>query len=293
MTKNEASAAESFDKKHEKVGVQPLFPALVHISLAVIAVVAMLLRLWPASAIRGWSFRLPLTLGCIIFLSFYVAGEMVRWRFRVTLKNMFALVALSALVCGGFGAWLHDAHQQRKRVLAIQQLGGHVGYDTVHGLDGKFVTSDGWVVPQDLVGMLGVDFFARTKSAGWFNASISDAQLLTLNLQGFSSLSISNPKITDAGLAHVCQNREVKMLWLGSTSVTDEGLGVIRNLPQLQHLNLYNTGVSDNCLHTILALQDLEHANLRKTRFTRQGIEELRRMLPDCQVLSDFDERSE
>lgn len=279
------------DKKTDKERAErPLFPAFVHISLGVIAVIALLLWLWPASAIRGLSFRIPITLAAICFLTFYVGGEMIRWRFRISLWNMFAFITLLAVLCGGFGAWLLHAHQQRRRVQAIQQLGGYIRYETIHGLDGQFVTSDGWIVPKKLVDAFGVDVFARTREVGWTKGGISDAEVATLDLRGFSSVAICSREITDAGVEHVCQNPEMTQLWLGSTQVTDTGLHVLQQLPRLELVSLYDTRITDECLPHIHSLDSLKFIDLRKTQFTREGVEVLRQTLPGCQVLSDFEQ---
>ena len=266
----------------------PLYPSWVNWALALLANTALLLWLWPASALREWSFQVAITLCTICFLTIYVSGELIRWRLRISLKTLFALITLVSVVCGSFGAWILSAQQQRRRTRAITQLGGYVRRDIRHGLDGKVITQDGWVLPEWLLDTFGADFFARVDEVRFYQTRITDNDLTHLDLHGFRILGLHGDGITDQGVAQLTKYQELRELWLSATRVSDDELQSLQQLPNLETLSLHNTSITDAGLIHLQTLRKLEWIDVRKTKVTEAGIAELQTALPACQIQHDF-----
>jgi predicted nucleic acid-binding protein len=124
------------------------------------------------------------------------------------------------------------------------------------------------------------------------------------------SLYLRNRGVTDAGLPYLKDLAELRTLYLGGTSVTDGGLDHIANLHSLRTLNLAGTAISDAGLSHLSALTGLESlvlwgtrvtdaglihlhglrglrkVDLELTRVSPTGLEELRRALPQAEILA-------
>ncbi|MCH9655585.1 MAG: hypothetical protein K0U86_09530 [Planctomycetes bacterium] len=84
-------------------------------------------------------------------------------------------------------------------------------------------------------------------------------------LKDLGKLDITNCKITDSGLEHLKDSKNLKSLELQLTPVTDIGL---------QHLH---------------GLKKLESLDLRETKVTPRGVADLQKALPNCKISSDFE----
>ncbi len=92
---------------------------------------------------------------------------------------------------------------------------------------------------------------------------ITDEQLAE-KLKGLPNLkwlNLNNTKITDAGLVHLKGLTNLKVLWLEDTKITDAGLVHLKGLTNLKRLYLWNTKVTD------------------------AGVQELKKALPDCEIM--------
>jgi internalin A len=130
---------------------------------------------------------------------------------------------------------------------------------------------------------------------------VKDEQLKQLQpLKQLKHISLSNPGITDAGLAHLSGFPELeelalmgakgvsdeglkevgklslKMLALPHAKITDEGLVHVAKLTKLNQLVLGGPLISDKGLKHLKPLTDLEILNLEGTRVSDNGIAELK-----------------
>lgn len=71
----------------------------------------------------------------------------------------------------------------------------------------------------------------------------------------------------------------------GKYKLTDAGLVHLKALKKLRVLDLEDTAVTDGALVHLLSLKTLRMLNLRGTQVTDRGVEEIRRALPDCEVI--------
>lgn len=97
-------------------------------------------------------------------------------------------------------------------------------------------------------------------------------------------LRAENCKMTDAGLEHLKDHKELWELGLANTKVTDAGLAHLRGLTKMRNLNLNGTAVTDASLENLKDMKALEHLSLGGTKVTDAGVAELKKALPKCQV---------
>lgn len=126
-------------------------------------------------------------------------------------------------------------------------------------------------------------------------------------LKNLTMIFVGSPGITDAGLVHLQGLTNLRVLdlpvahiegpglkWLpasiecldlSATPVNDEGVAIIaEQLPQLQMLTLTTTRVTDAGLGHLFSLTSLRHLDVMDTSVTADGVAELGRALPGCQI---------
>jgi hypothetical protein len=173
--------------------------------------------------------------------------------------------------------------------------------------------------PQWLRRRLGDEYFVSVTEAFWDKAShrvLDDAMFAefadTLRSQGltcppglvFSELPITDltlkklatfphvaslhivncPGVTDAGMVHLQSLKHLRRLDLSGSSVTDEGMVHLSGLSKLRELSLRRTSVSDAGLSHFTGLKDLEWLWLSSTAATSDGVNDLRKHLPACEI---------
>lgn len=77
-----------------------------------------------------------------------------------------------------------------------------------------------------------------------------------------------------------------KLQWLrlSGTRITDAGLARLESLRSLSWLELWDIPVSDAGLKHIAELKSLRNLMLRSEYHTPEGLAELRRALPNCEI---------
>lgn len=84
--------------------------------------------------------------------------------------------------------------------------------------------------------------------------------------------------------------RDIDLSNLGS-EVADDELAVLSHATYAISLNLSGTEVTDGSIEHLITLKDLRNLAITGTRITAEGVAELREALPDCNIVSDFDEQ--
>ena len=77
----------------------------------------------------------------------------------------------------------------------------------------------------------------------------------------------------------------LQRLHLNGTNVTDKQLDALSQLADLNYLNLYNTQISDAGLESLHASSSLRKIFLSQTQVTANGITELKKSLPELEVV--------
>lgn len=78
---------------------------------------------------------------------------------------------------------------------------------------------------------------------------------------------------------------KLQRLHLNGTNVTDKQLDALSQLADLNYLNLYNTQISDAGLESLHASSSLRKIFLSQTQVTANGITELKKSLPELEVV--------
>lgn len=94
----------------------------------------------------------------------------------------------------------------------------------------------------------------------------------------------NNPKVSDAGLAHFKDCKNLTFLGLGGTQVSDAGLAHVKDCKSLSILDLQVTKVSDAGLAHFKDCKDLERLGLGETRIGDAGLGHFR----DCKNLLEL-----
>ena len=97
-------------------------------------------------------------------------------------------------------------------------------------------------------------------------------------------LNLKDTKITDAGLKHLANLKNLKKLHLERTAVTDEGLANLSELSNLNYLNLYGTKVTDAGLEKLTNLKNLKQLYLWESGVSEDGAERLKQAIPGLVV---------
>ena len=92
--------------------------------------------------------------------------------------------------------------------------------------------------------------------------------------------------ITDAGLAHLGQLKNIRKLDLRGTRITDAGLEHLSGLTELLELVLAKTETTDAGLAHFHGMKYLRVLDLRGTRVSDRGINSLKEILPNLVVIA-------
>lgn len=178
--------------------------------------------------------------------------------------------------------WIDSGATQDKKVADLKPPG-----KVTRLLETMFGTAEPVLEPQpvaavlpvadQLSGELGISILPVAQEEPWLNCNASiagkdfgDAGLARLavlkaNLQW---LDLGGTKVTDAGLAHIAEMKNLTRLHLEKTAVTDAGLVKLSKLRKLEYLNLYGTQVSDAGLTHLSSLPELHRLYLWQTKVT-------------------------
>ena len=100
-------------------------------------------------------------------------------------------------------------------------------------------------------------------------------------------MSLSNTKVTDAGLAHLKGLPSLTTLDLRRTQITDAGLEHLKGLTNLQHLLLSGTQVTDAGLKHLEGLTTLQFVSCEHTQISPQAMKALQKRLPRMACVVD------
>lgn len=115
---------------------------------------------------------------------------------------------------------------------------------------------------------------------------IADADLVHLaEIGSLEFLSLSWTEITDEGLQHLARLTSLVTLDIGDNKIADAGLHHLRGLNNLQNLKLSRTQITDAGLLHLRGLKNLKTVNLTKSQVTAAGVTELKKTLPDLNVI--------
>lgn len=147
------------------------------------------------------------------------------------------------------------------------------------------------------------------------NFSLTDEDIATVGKISTLSVFLIDyaPNVTDNGIKHLSGLKSLRILELSNTRITDEGLRYLKALPNLESLDLNGNIITDKGLSHLQALPKLIQLKLEGTNVTNAGLaiiekmpnirylwvgplnpkltdealEKLRRIKPQCDVLTN------
>ena len=207
------------------------------------------------------------------------------------LSHLAALGDLEVLILNSLD--LTDAglyHLQRMVNLKTLDLSGNpqitdLGIGHLAGLTSLwFLSLDETQVGDDCLRHL--QGLKKLKSLYLDQTNVTDRGLESiLQLSHLETLSLAGTQITDDGVTVLGRFPNLRRLFLTGTTVTDEGLWHLTRWPELQTLCLDETEITDNGLRCLSAITALQVVSLIGTRTTQVGVEDLKRALPNCEIL--------
>lgn len=141
------------------------------------------------------------------------------------------------------------------------------------------------------VGMIYVSKLPNLSFLEISDTSVSDGGFMRLHaLKQLKELGAENLNISDASLGALKDLNELRMLHLGGNfKITDAGVAVLAELGSLEYLDLFETNISDNSIPSIAKLKNLKGLGVTKSRMSRAGVEKLRALMPQTDIIADFD----
>ena len=221
-----------------------------------------------------------------------------RWC-RYSLRALLLLVLLVSIGMSLFATRMRRATRQRDAVAAIEKSGGWVYY--YHQFDPPDYSCFSFPRPPPpgplwLRNLLGDDFFTSVVEA--YVESDTDLKYLK-QLDQLKRLGCA-PEVTEAGLAHLKELRqlrhldlserrvtgatfehivalaELEELHLGLTDTGDAELERLETMTRLRWLGLGGTKITDAGLRHLEGLTRLEHLTLNQTQIGDAGVEHLK-----------------
>ncbi len=234
---------------------------------------------------KGWTVLIALVTvasAILLILIWFACSRILGSGFRFSLRSLFLLCFIVAIVLGWFAVDLQQARQQRTAIEAIVNAGGRVFYSWELGVANARPPAADW-----LRRWLGVDFFSDADSiqatamddpfadAKW--AFTDDDMTHLEHLPKLKFLALYGAPITDEGLSHVASLTSLKTLGLNDTKITDEGLLHLKRLTNLESLLLGSTRITDAGLAHLKPLEGLRSLVVGDTQITDAGIEQVGR----------------
>ncbi len=121
-----------------------------------------------------------------------------------------------------------------------------------------------------------------------FDTNVTDAGLKHIIGLPLFRIDLSKTSVTNAGMEDVAKIAGLERLILSNTSISDAGLAPIGTIDTLQELSLYQSGeITDVGLKHLHNLKSLKALFLGDSRYTPEGLRELRSALPRCQIAAN------
>jgi len=198
-----------------------------------------------------------------------------------------SLLLLATISVQGQQAFPQEAARRPEDRLTkhIEELGGRIARDpklpegpvSEIDLSGTKVTDDDLRLLSNL---------AELRTLNLHRTGISDAGLEHLkDLKNLTTLTIGDTRITNAGLKALTRLEQLQFIGLHGTHVNDAGVKHLTAFPHLKSLFLSKLDVTDEGMKTVKGLADLELLWLAETRITDAGLAELK-MLSGLKSLS-------
>lgn len=240
-----------------------------------------------------------------LLLIWFGVSLVFRRPFRFSLRALLVFVLVCAISFNWLSITMHEARKQREAVVAIEKLGGHVGYDyeydhwKAHEGEIGFQEQPEPPGPLWLRELAGDDFvdsvvsawlgrYAMPSSEGLIDRPITDSDVEILSeFSNLREVSFEFQPITDSSLRRLAAFRHIRSIGLYGTQITDNGLVLLKGLPDLEDIDIGDTPAS---LQGIVAIRK-DWPSLKVVRIGASQLEAVggwdraKEMLPDVQIM--------
>lgn len=201
------------------------------------------------------------------------------WNRNITDEGLVHLKSLSSLE----ELWLTDTQVTDAGLIHLKELPSlqHLGLGSTR------ITDEGLIRLRSFPS-LRILWMANTEitDAGLAHlngmTSLEELNLLATRVTGKALVDLGTMKslkvlrwaapIDNAGLAHLKDLKDFRVLWVHGTGITDAGLVHLKGLTALEELDLSNTSISDDGLAHLKGLKELRSLNLSQTNITNAGL---------------------
>ncbi|MGV3606580.1 MAG: protein kinase domain-containing protein [Planctomycetaceae bacterium] len=120
-------------------------------------------------------------------------------------------------------------------------------------------------------------------SLAW--TQVSDAGLENIrNLKAIRELDLSGLKINGSGLKYLQELPRLKILQIHNAALTNDSVLQLSECKSLESLGLHRCPITDNELPHLAKLSELKWLGLNGTKVTAEGVEKLKKGLPNCRI---------
>lgn len=222
-----------------------------------------------------------------------------RW-LQFGLRTLLVATFSSSLLFG----WIAKERRRGKFVTQFTKA-GKISFEQSPGLSPRSILKKilgdqiaGDIVSLDLeyahitdADMEGVALVTEAKFLDIIDNPVTDQGLVNVRyLRQLQELYIGGQyarQITDDGLLRFGRLRRLRVLELRQTGVRGSGLNILSKLPALESISLWDSDVDDSAIVHLKKLTNLKRLVVGRTQMSQQGIEELRKSLPNCLVIDD------
>lgn len=248
------------------------------------ALVVMLLRI--VSAQNGSFHAVSIGSGLAMITLFYVVGEVIRSRFRITMRAL--LVAIFG-ICLFSAIWGRSIIRTTRQRVAVDRLAA-IGGQPLEGLNqsGNWViTTGGWVLPRPVANWLGIATINRIQNAIIDGERLSAEDIREIDPAIFVSVILRSCKFEEGAASALESLQGVLMLQIMNCTLADpelEGLSRIHTLDTLSIGGNY-PDVTDAGIAHLKSLKSARSLYLVGfTNLTQRAIDDLQQELPDCEL---------
>jgi Leucine-rich repeat (LRR) protein len=140
--------------------------------------------------------------------------------------------------------------------------------------------------PITNAGLSGLKELPALEDLSLARTQVGDAGLELLKIQKkLRRLVLDGCPVRGTGLPHLKELPNLTDLRLGCPTLTDLFAKNLGQLTKLERLSLATSGVTDDGLKRLSGLRNLRELELIGTKVTAAGTAELRRALPECNVM--------
>ena len=172
--------------------------------------------------------------------------------------------------------------EQAGAMVALEAIGGEMKLD----FRDRIVEIDLKGTEMDDKSAVHLAALKDVRSINLSETKVTDAAMAHLaKLSRLNRLFLYGTEVTDKGLVHLGKLSSLESLCLDETRISDEGMSNLKGLVQLEVLHLRSRlPVSDTSIPVIVRFEKLRELKVQGTKITPEGLERLKRKLPDCRI---------